>query len=337
MEQKRKIQLILLSILTTILVLWFIFRQGNSAFTDNAYIKSDIVIVRPKVTGYIKEVLIQDNQTLKAGQTIAIIDNRDYVQQVKKSEAESLIAKEKMDELNQMIQIQEYQLKQSFLDSEAAKINFEMADRNLTRSKSLIKASAISQQSLEQDLNTQVSSKNNYEAMLSALKISELKKSLLNTQLNQAKADLASNEASLELAKIDLNNTIIKASTDGIISKRALQIGQLVLPGTSLAYLVQNEVWIIANFKEVQISRMKKGQKALVTIDSVNGRKFTAIVDSLSPATGAEFSILPPENATGNFTKIVQRVPVKLVFTPGQDLSLLRSGLSCEVKITFDE
>lgn len=337
MEQKRKTQLILLSILITILVLWFIFRQGNSAFTDNAYIKSDIVIVRPKVTGYIKEVLIQDNQPLKAGQTIAIIDNRDYVQQVKKSEAETLIAKEKMDELSQMIQIQEYQLKQSLLDSEAAKINFEMADRNLTRSKSLIKTSAISQQALEQDLNRQVSAKNNYEAMLSALKISELKKSLLNTQLNQAKADLSSNEASLELAKIDLNNTIIKTSTDGIISKRALQIGQLVLPSTSLAYLVQNEVWIIANFKEVQISRMKKGQKALITIDSVKGRKFNAIVDSISPATGAEFSILPPENATGNFTKIVQRVPVKLVFTPGQDLSLLRSGLSCEVKITFDE
>ena len=134
---------------------------------------------------------------------------------------------------------------------------------------------------------------------------------------------------------IDLANTEIKAATDGKVSKKSLQVGQLASPNMALGYLVQSNIWVIANFKEVQTGEMKINQTAFVTIDSFPNKKFKARINSLSPATGAEFSILPPENATGNFTKIVQRVPVKIVFEDDQDLSLLKPGLSCEVKVNL--
>ena len=152
----------------------------------------------------------------------------------------------------------------------------------------------------------------------------------------EAEALVKASEAVLELAKIDLDNTNIIAATDGTISQRSLQIGQLVAPNVALAYLVQNDIWVWANFKEVQIAKMAINQKAYVNIDGLDGKKFKARVNSLSPATGSEFSILPPENATGNFTKIVQRLPVKITFDKGQDLSRLKSGFSCEVRVDLD-
>jgi membrane fusion protein (multidrug efflux system) len=331
----KKFKIIAAILVLIILGLFFLFRSGNAAFTDNAYLKGDIVVIKPKVVGYITEVLVEDNSPVKAGQIIAKIDDRDYKLNLARYEAQLESVKAKIDMLNSQLSMQEYEVKQAISDQESARVSFEMADKNFKRSQRLIGNKAISQQTYDKDFEIQISSKNRYNSTSSKLEITGLKKSSILAELREAKASQIDSEASLEIAKIDLENTKIRAATDGVISKKSLQVGQLATSSMALGYLVQNNIWILANFKEVQIKKMQAGQQAIITIDSFPDKKFTGRIESLSPVTGAEFSILPPENATGNFTKIVQRVPVKIVFEQNQDLSLLKSGLSCEVKVMF--
>ncbi len=314
-------------------ILLMLIFSGKSEFTDNAYLKSDIVVIRPKVSGHIVKSIANDNQFLKAGQLIAKIDDKDYKLKVIQAEENVNIAKAKLESITHQIQIINYEAQNSSFNKDAAKASFERAIKDFSRAKELIKDQAISQAIFDKIKEAYNNAANHYASANSNFEASNHKQQIILLERDQALAAFNSSKAQLELAKIDLENTEIKAATDGRVSKKSLQIGQLVSPNMALAYLVQNNIWILANFKEVQIGKMKVNQEAVITVDSLNGKKFKARVNSLSPATGAEFSILPPENATGNFTKIVQRVPVKLIFDDGQDLSPLKSGLSCEVKV----
>lgn len=307
--------------------------KSKSEFTDNAYLKSDIVIIRPKVSGYIIKAISNDNQFLKAGQLIAKIDDRDYKLKVLQAEENVKIAKIRLNALAHKINIQSYEVDNSVFSKDSAKASLERANKELNRARELIKAQAVSQASLDKSKEVQNNSENAYSKSLSNFEASKHKQEVSFLEYEEAKSSLKSYEAALELANIDLENTEIKAITDGRVSKKSLQVGQLVSPNISLAYLVQSNIWVMANFKEVQIGKMRVNQPVIVTVDSFKGKEFRAKVNSLSPATGSEFSILPPENATGNFTKIVQRVPVKITFDEGQDLSLLKTGLSCEVNV----
>ena len=311
------------SIIAFLVVIALIFLlKGDSEFTDNAYLKADIVIIRPKVSGYITEISVADNQLVKTGQIIAKIDDRDYKLKVDAATA-------KVNSLLQKLDVQELEITNAELKQNSAKVSFEVADSDFKRAIILVKDKAISQQDFDKKRDLQNSLKNEYASADSNYKSALLKKEINLSELNESRANL-------ELAKIDLENTVIKAAVDGTVSRRSLQVGQLASPAVALAYLVSNNTWVLANFKETQIGKMKPGQEAIVTVDSFKKQKFKARIDSLSPATGAEFSILPPENATGNFTKIVQRVPVKIIFDSSQDLSLLKSGLSCEVKVELE-
>jgi membrane fusion protein (multidrug efflux system) len=157
-------------------------------------------------------------------------------------------------------------------------------------------------------------------------------------QLPELDAKLKHAQAELALVKMDVEYTQVRAPIDGIIGNRGVQLGQLVRPGITLAQLVDNKnLWIEANFKESQLKKMRVGQPVDIKIDAHPDLKLAGTVDSISPASGAEFSILPPENATGNFTKIVQRVPVKIVFNKATDLSLLKAGFSAEVKVKVEQ
>ena len=320
-------------VIITILILLL---QGKSEFTDNAYLKADIVVIRPKVTGYITKVLVTDNQVVKAGQVIAQIDDRDYKLKFIQAQENVNIARSKINALVHQIHIRNYEANNNSFSKDAARASLERATKDLNRAKSLIKDQAISQTILDKNKELQNNSENAYATARSNLESSKHKQEIAILERDEAKALLKTYEANFELAKIDLENTKIIAATDGRISQRALQVGQLVSPNMALAYLVQKNIWVLANFKEVQIGKMHINQSAIITIDSFPSKKFKARVHSLSPATGAEFSILPPENATGNFTKIVQRVPVKIVFDNDQDVSLLKPGLSCEVKVNLN-
>ena len=335
LRNKRAKLIAMASALLLLLIIIFTIFKSESVFTDNAYLKADIVIIRSKISGYIEEVLVEDNQPVKAGQVIAKIEDRDYKLKVIQAQANVNAAKSKINALTHQMRIQDYETINAAFTKDAAKASLERANKEFKRAKNLIKDHAISQQVLEKNKELQNNAENTYAAARSSFEASRHRQVVVSLERDEAKILLKNSEANLELAKIDLEDTQIKAATDGKISRRSLQTGQLVSPNMALAYLVHNNIWVLANFKEVQIGKMKPNQSVIVTIDSFGGKKFTAKVDSLSPATGSEFSILPPENATGNFTKIVQRLPVKIVFDSNQDLSLLKAGLSCEVKVSL--
>ena len=334
LQNTYKLKLITIPILLVItaitLYLWIF---SNSTYTDNAYLHADITIIKPKVSGYITEVLVKDNQSVQKGQILAKIDNREYLLKIKQTQDEMEATNAKINNLNQLLTIQGYKIQKTSFELESAKVIFEKAKKDYGRAQVLVKDKAISVQSFDNSYEIFKSAESKFSTAKAEVEIAKLQESAIKSNLSEEQANLKKLEASLSLAELDLEHTNIIAQTDGKISRKALQVGQLVTPNNALAFIVQNDIWLVANFKETQVGEMKKGQQAEVTVDNLPGQKFKAKVDSLSPATGSEFSILPPENATGNFTKIVQRVPVKIAFDKDQDLSRLKPGLSSEVTV----
>lgn len=333
-QDTRKLKLIAASILAglaAIAIYLWIF--ANSAYTDNAYLHGDVTIIKPKVSGYIIEVLIKDNQPVQKGQILAKIDNREYLLKIKQTQDEMEATSAKIDNLKQSLTIQGYEIQKSTYELDSAKVAFEKAKKDYSRAQVLVKDRAVSVQSFDNSYEIFKSAESKFSTKKAEVEMAKLQEAAIKSSLNEEQANLKKLQASLGLAELDLEYTNIIAQTDGKISRQALQLGQLVTSNTAIAFIVQNDVWLVANFKETQVGKMKRGQKAIVTVDALGDKKFKAKVDSLAPATGAEFSILPPENATGNFTKIVQRVPVKIVFDQSQDLSKLKPGLSSEVTV----
>lgn len=334
LESKRN-KLIIATCLTAAFLLYFVLKSFyfSTESTDNAYLKSDVVIIKSKVIGYIVKAIANDNQFLKAGQLIAKIDDKDYKLKVDIAEEKLKSAKARLNTILYQIKIQREELNKALALQNSVSARLERADREYTRVKGLLKDKAVSQAEFDQAKEAFINAQNEYVTSSINVKEAKHQQEIVNLQMEEAQAFLKASQAELKLALIDLENTEIRAATDGVVTKKSLQVGQLASPKISLGYLVNKKTWIEANFKESQTAKMRPGQKVLVKIDSIPGIKFNATIDSISPATGAEFSILPPENATGNFTKIVQRVPVKITFDENQDLSLLKTGLSCEVKV----
>ncbi len=324
------------AIAVAVLLVIMLATGKNSVFTDNAYLQGDITIIRPKVTGYITEILATDNSAVKKGDVIAKIDDRDYQLKVTLAASNLDITASKLKALEDSLSIQELTIDKTNYVKNAAKATLDKAQKALDRAKALVSERSIAQKDLDNALAAQINAKNDYESANSDHEIQLLQKSLLLREKEQTQASLSLNQANLALAQLDLDNTSIKAPVDGKISSITMQVGQLASSAVALAYLVQDNIWVGANFKETQITDMEIGNEVMLEIDSFPDKKFKGIVDSFSPASGSEFSILPPENATGNFTKIVQRVPVKIIFKPNQDLSNLRPGLSTGVTVYND-
>ncbi len=328
---------IIASIVVLILISLAIFFTGkNTVFTDDAYLKADITPIRPKIIGYITKIYINDNQKVKAGDEIAKIDDKDYQLRVSNAQSFVEIVESKLTELENKLTIQELKINKSAFYKDAAKSAYDRAQKDAARAKILIKDRAISQKELDRLVQILNNSRNAFEISDSDYEIELLNKNLLFSEINQTQAQLEQYRINLALANIDLENTIIRAPVTGIVSKRNLQMGQLVSSNNTLGYVVQDNFWVAANFKETQTGKIRKNNKVTFTIDSMPGKTFSGLVDSISPATGAEFSILPPENATGNFTKIVQRVPVKIAFNDTLSAPYLNSGLSCQVTVELE-
>lgn len=332
-EIKKNLILIVLGTVALGLLYWFFFVRGTES-TDDAYLKGNITIITPKVTGYVTDIMIQDNQRVKKGDVIAQIDQRDFKARVAETHATVDALKARLITLENQYSSQKETIKEAEAGVSAAKATLIRAEKEFKRTTALIKDGAISEQlhdhAVSEHKNALAVVQKN-QAMYDAATI-QLK--VIDAQTSEAKAQLKKAEATVELAEIDLQNTTITAPKEGIVGNRGVQVGQLARPGLSLIYFVpDNEVWVEANFKETQISKMKAGQKVKITIDTFSGHTFTGVVDSIAPASGSEFSILPPENATGNFTKIVRRIPVKIVFDEGTDLSILKPGMSSIVHV----
>lgn len=328
--------------------------------TDDAYLKADMTPLSTRISGTVRRVNVGDYQSVKAGQTLIELDDDDYRATLDQAKA-ALAASEAALEDNQAAKrIQDAQIEaanagivEAQAEINAAKASIASVspelDRALTelhRQQALYDTKAATRQQLEAataqegQLNGQLEVRKadlaRAEGALatshSQLEAAKRQREALNTKDDVYKADIEAKKAAIVVAQVNLAYTRIAAPTDGTVGERNVLVGQLVAPGTQMIDLVQSDVWVQANFKETQLTNMRVGDPANVRIDTFPHRVFHGKVEQLSPASGSQFALLPPDNATGNFTKVVQRVPVKIVLFPGQpDLDRLRPGFSAVV------
>ena len=315
-------------------VYWFLVGRFYET-TNDAYLSADNVTIAPKVSGYIISLDVQDNQAVRKGDVLAHIDPRDYQTAVDSAAADLDNAKATAANIDAVLKEQQSTIAQAHaaVDADRASITFSQQEQqryaDLARSGA---GSAQRNQQAQSDLAQKTAMLARDEA---ALQAAEAHVGVLQTQRQQADATIAAKGATLAQAKLNLDQTTLVAPDDGVIGDRTVRQGQFVQAGAKLMSVVPtNRVYLVANFKETQTGRMVPGQKVVVSLDTFPGHDIAGSVDSLAPGTGAQFALLPPENATGNFTKIVQRVPVKILLDSRDPLvKRLRPGLSATATV----
>ncbi|WP_439408331.1 HlyD family secretion protein [Bradyrhizobium sp. DASA03076] len=297
--------------------------------TDDAYVKADSTIIAPKVSGYIAKVLVGDNEKVRSGQVLARIDDRDFKAALGQARADVAAAEASVRNLDAQLELQQPVIAQSTADVTAADANLKFAQEERARYDELMKSGSGTIQRAQQTDAALRASNAQLQHAQSGLVAARRKVDVLTTQRAQAIAQLDHARAVADQAELNLSYTEITAPVDGTVGARSLRVGQYVQAGTQLMAVVPlDAVYVVANFKETQLTHVRAGQPVELHVDSFRNRTLHGHVDSLSPASGLEFALLPPDNATGNFTKIVQRVPVKIVLDDHSLTGLLRPGMS---------
>ncbi len=329
--------LILLAVISASVVYWFKAIHPYET-TDNAYLKAHASLISPKETGYVMAVLFNDNQQVKQGDLLMVIDDHEFQARLAQAEAQVLLEKARIRTLETDKLTQHAKIRQESANIVASEADLQKATKDLIRFGNLAKEGAVSQQTEDNAESVHKQANAQRDKVRSARQEAESQLAALDAQFEEARARIKAAEANLELARINLANTQVRAPIAGIIGNRSVQVGQLVKSGSPLGYLIPADgLFVDANVKETQIARIKPGQPVEILIDAFPDLVLQGVVDSFAPASGSEFSLLPPENATGNFTKIVRRVPVKIIFQPDSDLSRLKPGLSTVIKIKVTE
>lgn len=302
--------------------------------TDDAYVKADYTTVAPKVAGYIKQVLVNDNQTVKAGQVLARIDDRDFQTALSQAHADVTAADAAIANIDAQIELQQSVIGQASASIDASNAALAYAKSEADRNARLIIAGAGSASKAEETRAQMQQASADLERDQAALVAAKNKVPVLKTERDQAVSQRDKAAAVEAQAQLNLGYTDIVAPVDGTVGARSIRVGQYVTSGTQLMAVVPlDSVYIIANFKETQVTYLQPGQPVEIKVDSFPNLDVRGHVDSVSPASGLEFSLLPPDNATGNFTKIVQRIPVKIAIDDKQVAGSLRSGMSVEPEI----
>jgi membrane fusion protein (multidrug efflux system) len=303
--------------------------------TDDAYVQAHSVLISPKVSGYISEVPVDDNQAVHAGQTLARIDDRDYLTALAAARANVAAAQAAIDNLERRIAQQRLAIveAQAAVTTDQAALAF--SQQQYGRYSGLARTGAATVQDAQQWQADQREKEAALARDSAAVGVAQQQVEVLGSQLSQANATLAQQQAMLHQAELNVSYTTIVAPVDGTVGDRTLRVGQYVQAGTQLMAVVPLQaVYITANYKETQLTDVRPGQPVTIDVDTFPGTTVHGHVDSLAPASGQEFALLPPDNATGNFTKIVQRIPVKIVVDANDPLAnLLRPGMSVEPTI----
>lgn len=303
--------------------------------TDDAYVGGEVTVISPKVPGFITQVLVSDNQVVHAGDVLLKLDDRDYRASLARAEATVTIQEAALENLDATRHLQEAMVAQAEAEITAIEAEIVRSRDDQTRYQWLVRNAAVSTQSFQKaDAEYKQAQALGAKAQ-AGLTAAQRQLEVIGTQKKQAQATLSQAKAERDLAQLNLEYTELRAPIDGIIGNRSARTGAYATTGAQLISLVPTSgLWIDANFKESQLVRMHPGQPTEVRVDQCPGRVFHGHVGSIAPATGAQFSILPPENATGNFTKIVQRVAVRIVLDDAPDtLTALRPGLSTTVEV----
>jgi membrane fusion protein (multidrug efflux system) len=293
------------------LAYWLSVRDYES--TDDAFVAARSFSVAPKVGGYITEIPVTDNQHVNAGDLLARIDDRDYAIAVDQAKAQVAIAQANVDNVQPQIDSQRQQIDQAKAQVEQAEAQLQFAQQEEARAKDLVEKGAGTVQREQQTHSDLQSQQANTARTKAALIAAELGVKTLEAQLESARASLQQAQAQLDQANLNLQYTRVTAAQSGQVVKLSGAVGTFAAAGQSLMMFVPDDVWIVANYKETQLRYMRPGQPVEFTIDAYPDRKLTGRVASVQPGSGTAFSLLPAENATGNFVKVVQRVPVKIV------------------------
>ncbi len=339
--KKRRAKIIILVLLAVVVVgglLWFMRYQSYGKFqqsTTDAYVQADSVTVAPKISGYVDQVLVAENQTVKAGDPLVRIDARDYNAQAKQSEAQIAVAQANARGVEAQIAEQQAAITRARADLAAAETDAAFARNEVVRYAPLAASGAETRERLSTLRNQAQQASARVVAARAAVAAAERRVGTLRAQVNQALAQGEGARAQLEAAQTNVGATLIRASIPGRIGDKSVRVGQYVQAGTRLMSVVPTtDLYIEANFKETQLGLMRVGQPVSIEVDALPGVEIPGRVASIAPGTGAQFSVLPPQNATGNFTKIVQRIPVRIQLNPGPATrALLVPGMSVEVSV----
>lgn len=309
------------------------FNTGEQS-TDNAYVRGYVTTISPRLDGYVTEVLVKDFMPVKAGQTLVVIDDRNYRQAVEQAQAELAAQKANLANSEQQHRRGEANISLVGAGERSARAALAKAQADYNRAAPLVEQGWLAPTELDRlRLAVQQAEASVAEAQAQGRVASE---DLSSVGVNRAalEANVERAQAALKLAEINLSNTRITAPTDGRVGEVGVRVGQYVAPGTQLMGLVSQEVWITANFKETQVQGLKVGEPARIRVDALPGVTLNGRVERIGPATGSEFAVIKPDNATGNFTKVVQRLPVRIALEPNQEAAArLRPGMSAVVSI----
>ena len=298
--------------------------------TDDAFVGADITTIASKVPGFVVRVGVTDNQRVRAGDLLAVIDGRDYSAELAKAEATVREQEASLANLDASTQLQAAIIDQARAKTASTAAERQRAQADGVRARNLVKRNVVSEQDFEQVDATAAKARAEDDAAKAGLVAAERQLAVIETQKRQAQAALAQARAALDLAQLNLGYTEIRSPIDGVVGNRHVRLGDYATAGAQLMSIVPvSGLYVDANFKESQIAHMRPGQRAVIEADILRGVRFQGTVESLAPATGAQFSLLPAENATGNFTKIVQRVPIRIRLEgEAGELGRLRPGLS---------
>jgi membrane fusion protein (multidrug efflux system) len=303
--------------------------------TDDAYLQADSVTISPEVAGYIAAVPVRDNEQVAPGQLLAHIDDRDYRAALASAQANTDAAASGVDELVQQIAQQQYAIAETQAAVASDQASLAFARQDYGRYATLAHSGAGTIQQAQQSDTSAQNQQANLQRDMAAVGLARSQIAVFGAQLSKARAEFALAQAALRQSQLNLGYTTITSPISGVVGERSLRVGQYVQAATQLMAVVPLQaVYIVANYKETQLTDVRPGQPVAISVDTFPGAVVHGKVDSVAPASGEEFALLPPDNATGNFTKIVQRVPVKITIDPHDPLlGQLRPGMSVEPSI----
>lgn len=313
---------------------WAMARSSGNTSTDNAYVRGEVTSLAPKVAGYITAVEVEDNQAVNAGDVLFRIDDRDFRARLAQAAANVEAAQARLTSVDAEIQLQHALIRQAEAQRSANLAEMTLATRASERRRRLVDVGFVSRAQLDESDAARSKAEAGVSAASAMVGAQRQRTAVLATQRTAAVAAIEQAQAARHLAQIDLENTVVRAPVGGVVGNRQVRVGRLVAPGASLLDIVpMNNLWVVANFKETQLERFRPGQRASITIDGLPDQVFEGVVDSFAPASGSTFSLLPSDNATGNFIRVVQRVPVKIRFASAPLPRQLAPGLSARVRI----
>lgn len=314
---------------------------GDVRYTDNAQVKQHITPVNTRVQGFIKKIYFEEYQQVKKGDTLLVIEDAEYRLRLAQAEANYQNALVGKDAMHTTINTTQSNIFATEASIEEARVRLQNAEADYRRYTGLMKEEAVTPQQFDRVKTEYEAAKARYEQLSRQKESTSLVKHEQTQRLEQNDANIKLAEAALNLAKLNLSYTVIVATTDGVTGRKNIHEGELVQPGQTMVTIVDaTDKWVIANYKETQTIDMKEGQTVEIEVDAVPGVTYQGVIESISDATGASYSLMPQDNSAGNFVKVEQRIPVRIAFTKAnsaENLARLRAGMNVECYVNDKE